>query len=268
MIRTGNKCECCGWSAEDDKRLEEASLAEVNRLGAVNAGLLTERHELCEQIDALRRALEDVLKRDARWGLSDQPNDCGCNRLSRSAEQEYEAGTCPHQRARAVLADTIGALRPRFVPLAEVEKAWRAGASIGPQLDPRSHDDEWQAYAERAGLLCERTTPECEACGGSGVIVSRVTVYEHGCGFPHDDTDESPCPKCAGTGRAEPDETAPRSIPLAEHARAVEEAYREGRKAGLEISPCSDRDLRLPAGCWEQSDALARLQQKDAGDDR
>jgi hypothetical protein len=40
----------------------------------------------------------------------------------------------------------------------------------------------------------------CVLCDGSGVIRRRVTVYEHGCGFPHDDTEESPCPKCDGTG--------------------------------------------------------------------
>lgn len=40
----------------------------------------------------------------------------------------------------------------------------------------------------------------CEACDGSGVQAFRVSVYEHGCGFPHDDTDERPCPECLGDG--------------------------------------------------------------------
>lgn len=39
---------------------------------------------------------------------------------------------------------------------------------------------------------------ECETCRGSGVIVKRVTVYEAGCGFPHDDGEERPCPDCCG----------------------------------------------------------------------
>jgi hypothetical protein len=43
----------------------------------------------------------------------------------------------------------------------------------------------------------------CDNCDGSGIIARRVTVYEHGCGFPHDDTEESPCPECDGTGQRE-----------------------------------------------------------------
>jgi len=49
----------------------------------------------------------------------------------------------------------------------------------------------------------------CDVCDGSGVEAFRVTVYEHGCGFPHDDTDERPCRGCGGAGiwigEAEPD---------------------------------------------------------------
>lgn len=40
----------------------------------------------------------------------------------------------------------------------------------------------------------------CPDCGGSGVIARRVTVYEAGCGFPHDDTDERKCEACDGFG--------------------------------------------------------------------
>jgi hypothetical protein len=44
---------------------------------------------------------------------------------------------------------------------------------------------------------------DCDHCDGSGIIARRVSVYEHGCGVPHDDTDERPCPKCDGTGERE-----------------------------------------------------------------
>lgn len=40
----------------------------------------------------------------------------------------------------------------------------------------------------------------CEACDGKGHIVRRVTVYEHGYGFPHDDGEEIPCERCGGHG--------------------------------------------------------------------
>ncbi len=44
----------------------------------------------------------------------------------------------------------------------------------------------------------------CEACDGSGVEVFAIRVYEHGCGFAHDSTDERPCRECGGSGRVEP----------------------------------------------------------------
>lgn len=40
----------------------------------------------------------------------------------------------------------------------------------------------------------------CAACDGKGYTVHRVAVYEHGCGFPHDDSEERPCPECSGYG--------------------------------------------------------------------
>lgn len=42
------------------------------------------------------------------------------------------------------------------------------------------------------------TWEDCPACDGAGIQVYRVTVYEHGCGFPHDDSDERPCGLCGG----------------------------------------------------------------------
>lgn len=41
----------------------------------------------------------------------------------------------------------------------------------------------------------------CEACEGSGVTVFSAWVYENGCGYAHDSTDERPCEDCLGTGR-------------------------------------------------------------------
>lgn len=40
----------------------------------------------------------------------------------------------------------------------------------------------------------------CWACDGYGTIAKRVTVYEHGCGFPYDDTHEQQCKHCNGLG--------------------------------------------------------------------
>lgn len=40
----------------------------------------------------------------------------------------------------------------------------------------------------------------CRDCGGDGHTVHRITVYEAGCGFPHDDSEERPCELCGGAG--------------------------------------------------------------------
>lgn len=44
------------------------------------------------------------------------------------------------------------------------------------------------------------TMVPCEVCDGYGYTAHRITVYEHGCGFPHDDTEERSCPECLGIG--------------------------------------------------------------------
>lgn len=41
---------------------------------------------------------------------------------------------------------------------------------------------------------------DCDRCDGKGYIVKRVTVYESGCHFPHDDSEEVECGYCAGLG--------------------------------------------------------------------
>lgn len=40
----------------------------------------------------------------------------------------------------------------------------------------------------------------CDACDGMGIIGKRITVYEPGCAFPRDDTEETDCVMCAGLG--------------------------------------------------------------------
>ena len=40
----------------------------------------------------------------------------------------------------------------------------------------------------------------CEACDGKGYTAHRITVYEAGCGFAHDDVDERSCEECGGLG--------------------------------------------------------------------
>ena len=43
---------------------------------------------------------------------------------------------------------------------------------------------------------------ECEACEGSGVVVFGITVYEPGCGYSHESSDERICEVCNGSGKA------------------------------------------------------------------
>ena len=70
-------------------------------------------------------------------------------------------------------------------------------------------DKEMQAALEADGEYLRQMTGEdhgpyflvtCEVCGGEGVFLKRVTVYEHGCAVPHDDTDEVKCEACGGYG--------------------------------------------------------------------
>lgn len=51
----------------------------------------------------------------------------------------------------------------------------------------------------------DRIFVECSVCNGSGVEAFLVRVFEHGCGFAHDDTDERPCRQCDGNGLEEVD---------------------------------------------------------------
>ena len=72
-----------------------------------------------------------------------------------------------------------------------------------------STDREMQRALELDGEKLRQLTGEdhgpwcvddCAECGGAGIIPRRVTVYEHGCGFPHNDTDEVKCDACDGLG--------------------------------------------------------------------
>jgi DnaJ-class molecular chaperone len=56
------------------------------------------------------------------------------------------------------------------------------------ELDPFQYDDPPEQWVE------------CEACDGYGYIAKRISVYEPGCGFPHDDTQEVTCEACNGAG--------------------------------------------------------------------
>lgn len=44
------------------------------------------------------------------------------------------------------------------------------------------------------------TLSECSQCCGEGVLRQTVWVYEHGCGYPHEDVEELPCQACNGAG--------------------------------------------------------------------
>jgi hypothetical protein len=41
---------------------------------------------------------------------------------------------------------------------------------------------------------------DCPYCGGDGHTLHRISVYEHGCGFPHDDVEARHCTDCHGVG--------------------------------------------------------------------
>ncbi len=51
----------------------------------------------------------------------------------------------------------------------------------------------------------------CSTCDGSGVQVYGCTVYEAGCHFSHESSDERECPDCKGSGFDEVIEVEPDS---------------------------------------------------------
>lgn len=68
--------------------------------------------------------------------------------------------------------------------------------------------------------MSNRGRVTCEACDGSGVIVFAIRVYEHGCGFAHDSSDERPCEECHGTGKVRQAAITTRPEPEAEDPEA------------------------------------------------
>jgi hypothetical protein len=72
-------------------------------------------------------------------------------------------------------------------------------ASPDPHIKGPDHAPDQNPTALREATMFVN----CDHCDGSGIIARRVSVYEHGCGVPHDDTDEQPCPECDGTGQRE-----------------------------------------------------------------
>jgi hypothetical protein len=69
-------------------------------------------------------------------------------------------------------------------------------------------DEMWEALEADGEKLRQLTGEDhgpwhlidCLECGGSGIVPRRITVYEAGCAFPHDDTDEAKCADCDGSG--------------------------------------------------------------------
>lgn len=72
------------------------------------------------------------------------------------------------------------------MPKTEIERALEADGEKLRALTGEDHGP-WQIFT-------------CEACDGRGFTMHRVTVYEHGCGFPHDDAVERQCEACSGYG--------------------------------------------------------------------
>lgn len=109
---------------------------------------------------ALAEALREVLARDAVGGAT-----CRCSYHSRVAEQEYESGTCPHQRAVALLSALVGAapatpdeLRASASFPEEVE-ALAAPAKEGEDRVSGKHIENLMEFARNAPRTY-RDTPE------------------------------------------------------------------------------------------------------------
>lgn len=56
----------------------------------------------------------------------------------------------------------------------------------------------------RCAPLPDDDEDHCMNCNGHGYLYRTISIYEHGCAFPHPDIEERPCPQCGGMGEAEP----------------------------------------------------------------
>lgn len=86
---------------------------------------------------------------------------------------------------------------------------YSAASDAHEEYRRRREEREMREALEADGIKLQQLTGQdhgpwtlavCEECGGEGCDRRRVTVYEHGCGFPHDDVEEIPCLACGGTG--------------------------------------------------------------------
>lgn len=69
-----------------------------------------------------------------------------------------------------------------------------------PGFDQCSEHVTATARTARRPVTPDPTWVTCDACGGYGAEVFGTRVYEPGCGFAHDSSDERPCEKCHGNG--------------------------------------------------------------------
>lgn len=111
-------CEC-GYDTATDallvagaNRIEELESALRCISTPVDVAALKARIEELTAVDArgerIREALEAVLAYEQQMARHYQLSDCTCMLLSREAEAAYEAGQCPHQKARAALTPKGG----------------------------------------------------------------------------------------------------------------------------------------------------------------
>ncbi|RVP13116.1 hypothetical protein CN085_19585 [Sinorhizobium meliloti] len=71
----------------------------------------------------------------------------------------------------------------------EMQKALQADGEYLRQMTGEDHGPTYLAT--------------CQECDGEGFFYKRITVYEAGCGLPHDDMEVIQCGACGGWGLVE-----------------------------------------------------------------
>jgi hypothetical protein len=102
LIEGGSLCSIDG---DNSVRIHMHGLRGVRAVADSGTVRIT-RDPRAVSTDEIVAALEDCLNRESE--RASNKGDCDCNNLSRDASREYETGTCPHQRARAILSRLRG----------------------------------------------------------------------------------------------------------------------------------------------------------------
>ena len=108
--------------------------------------------------DDLRNALDGLLALETERSKAQGLRDCTCVNWSHDTERAYEAGRCPHQIARAVLAAPVAAPAPE-TPAPDAMPEKRGHQIVARDRDGMPWCETCRKWGVREDGPCDRTYP-------------------------------------------------------------------------------------------------------------